>query len=105
MNRAIEILEVMDECIAALEAARLLRRAKEKAEARFSATTLPLDHNDIGRNQMAQGEVLSPLLSPIDGENIQLNNYWGSLGFIDGIGMDFDVPFPLDSFGDEGPAF
>ncbi|KAF7517262.1 hypothetical protein PCG10_001363, partial [Penicillium crustosum] len=58
----------MDECAYALEAAKLLRRAKEKAEARAMAT---------------DAAVMEPLFSGRDGIG-HLNHYWGPLNLFDG---------------------
>lgn len=77
---AIEILEVMDDCVVALEAAKLLRRAKERAEVRFSAPAVTAD----------------PALSAADG-TVHLNHYWGPLNLFDG-DMDLDFAFQLAGF-------
>ncbi|KAJ5284571.1 hypothetical protein N7505_002551 [Penicillium chrysogenum] len=63
IDMAIEILLIMDECAFALEAAKLLRRAKEKAEARAMAT---------------DAATMEPLFSGVDG-TVHLNHYWGPL--------------------------
>lgn len=105
VDKAIEILEIMDECVAALEAAKLLRRAKEKAESRSSITTAGMHHDASQGDAMPYQDILSPLLSQMEGEHFPLNNYWGPLGFIDGSGLDLDIAFQFGNFEDETPTF
>ncbi|KAM0276266.1 hypothetical protein ACHAQH_006941 [Verticillium albo-atrum] len=72
VGMAIEILENMDECVVALEAAKLLRQAKEKAQ----------NSGPFTSNQAAydfEGTML-------------LNQYWGPLDLLGG-DMDLDFAF------------
>lgn len=87
VDMAIEILEIMDECVVALEAARLLRRGKEKAERILSST---------------------PGLAPVSGGvppttegQMFLNPYWGPMDLLQG-GMDLDFVFELNDFENPG---
>jgi hypothetical protein len=94
VDMAVEILEIMDECVVALEAAKLLRRARERAESRLSTgRALDVDESACG---------LPPSTVPYDEhQTLQLNNYWGTLGLIDGNDTEFDIAFQLGIFGQD----
>ncbi|KAM0322738.1 hypothetical protein ACHAQA_009329 [Verticillium albo-atrum] len=74
VGMAIEILEIMDECVVASEAAKLLRQAKEKAERAGPSAS----------NQAING---------FEGTML-LNHYWGPLDLLGG-DMDLDFAFQL----------
>ncbi|OAG12437.1 uncharacterized protein CC84DRAFT_123194 [Paraphaeosphaeria sporulosa] len=103
VNMAVEILETMEECVVALEAARLLRSAREKAESRLSSETAAAYNQEqpIGH---ASSEP-TPLFTHVEGHSVQLNHYWGPLGLIDGSGMDFDIAAQLGAFDQNNPMF
>lgn len=104
VDMAIEVLEIMDECVAALEAAKLLRRARTKAESRHSAGDVPMYDQNSARNAATETNVLSPLLTHVDGQSFHLNNYWGPLGFLDGNSVDFDFPLQFGAFDQDNPT-
>jgi hypothetical protein len=79
VGKAIEILETMDECVVALKAAKLLQRATEKANRKFSSSAAPMVVTPMETND--------PLL--------HLNHYWGPLNLIDSE-MDLDFAFQLE---------
>jgi hypothetical protein len=83
---AVEILLIMDECAFALEAAKLLRRAKEKVEARTMAT-------DTASTE--------PVLSSRDGSG-HLNHYWSPFSLFDG-DIDPDLAFSFLGFDEANP--
>ncbi|OQD98815.1 hypothetical protein PENSOL_c008G04311 [Penicillium solitum] len=83
IDMAVEILLIMDECAYALEAAKLLRRAKEKAEARAMAT---------------DAAAMEPLFPGRDGLG-HLNHYWGPLTLFDG---DIDPNLAFSFLGFDG---
>ncbi|KAF3022171.1 hypothetical protein E8E15_003034 [Penicillium rubens] len=85
IDMAIEILLIMDECAFALEAAKLLRRAKEKAEARAMAT---------------DAATMEPLFSGVDG-TVHLNHYWGPLNLYGDI--DPNLAFSFLGFDEANP--
>ena len=102
VNMAVEILESMDECVVALEAARMLRSAREKAENRLSS------ENTATYNQEPMSQPFhepSPLFTHVEGQSVQLNHYWGPLGLIDGNGMDFDIAAQFGAFDQNNPMF
>lgn len=99
---AVEILEVMDECVVALEAARLLRSVREKAESRLSSEATPTYNQEPTSDAAPE---LDLLFTHVEGHSIQLNHYWGPLGLIDGSGMDFDIPTQLGVFDQNNPMF
>ncbi|KAH6683609.1 hypothetical protein F5X68DRAFT_171820 [Plectosphaerella plurivora] len=76
VDMAIEILEIMDECVVALESAKLLRRAKEKAKGTVPSTPDPA---------LAGFGFEGPML---------LSHYWGPLDFLDGE-IDLDMAFQI----------
>ncbi|KAJ4304480.1 hypothetical protein N0V90_000006 [Kalmusia sp. IMI 367209] len=102
VNMAVEILEIMDECVVALEAARLLRSVREKAESRLSSETTPTYNQEPVSHA---GPELDLLFTHVEGHSIQLNHYWGPLGLIDGSGMDFDIAAQLGAFDQNNPMF
>jgi hypothetical protein len=81
VGMSIEILETMDECVVALKAAKLLLRATEKANRKFSMARAPD----------------TAAATPVDANDslLHLNHYWGPLNLIDGE-MDLDYAFQLD---------
>ncbi|KAJ5196696.1 hypothetical protein N7449_007175 [Penicillium cf. viridicatum] len=83
---AVEILMIMDECAFALEAAKLLRRGKEKAEARVMAT---------------DAAAMEPLFSGGDGSG-HLNHYWGPFNLFDG-DIDPNLAFSFLGFDEANP--
>ncbi|OQE79313.1 hypothetical protein PENNAL_c0052G02003 [Penicillium nalgiovense] len=85
IDMAVEILLIMDECAFALEAAKLLRRAKEKAEARAMAT---------------DAATMEPLFSGVDG-TVHLNHYWGPLNLYGEI--DPNLAFSFLGFDEANP--
>jgi hypothetical protein len=85
IDMAVEILLIMDECAFALEAAKLLRRAKEKAEARAMAT---------------DAATMEPLFSGADG-TVHLNHYWGPLNLYGDI--DPNLAFSFLGFDEANP--
>ncbi|KAJ3540815.1 hypothetical protein NM208_g4888 [Fusarium decemcellulare] len=78
VDMAIEILMIMDECVVALQAAKLLQQAREKATQKSSANSV------IPTN---------PGASWPDGM-VYLNHYWGPLNLLDG---DMDQNLALSS--------
>ncbi|KAF4985499.1 hypothetical protein FDECE_16520 [Fusarium decemcellulare] len=78
VDMAIEILMIMDECVVALQAAKLLQQAREKATQKSSA------------NSVAP---INPGASWPDGM-VYLNHYWGPLNLLDG---DMDQNLALSS--------
>lgn len=83
VGMAIEILEIMDECVVALQAAKLLRRAKAKAEGTVSTSPDPTLYG---------GE--EPML---------LSHYWGPLDLLDR-DLDLDFAFQLADMDCQGPT-
>jgi hypothetical protein len=73
VDMAVEILEIMDECVVALQAARLLRNAKEKSQTmdHVPGTETPTLHQE---------------------GNMLINHYWGAL---DLLGSDMGLNFSL----------
>jgi hypothetical protein len=103
VNMAVEILETIDECVVSLEAVRLLRSAREKAESKLSSDTAavysqeqPVEYASLESN---------PLFTHVEGYSVQLNHYWGPLGLIDGSGMDFDIATQLGAFDQNNQLF
>jgi hypothetical protein len=92
---AVEILEIMDECVVALEAARLLRSAKEKAESRLSSETTSIYNQEPMHNTVPE---VDPVFTRVEGHSTQLNHYWGPLGLMNGGEMDFDITTQLGAF-------
>ncbi|KAL5116021.1 hypothetical protein ACEQ8H_006139 [Pleosporales sp. CAS-2024a] len=90
VEMAIDILESMDESVVAIQAARLLRRAKEKTkcgEASEGAAT----HDNSGLSHATlDPDSVTPFYTDLEGQWTQLNHCWGSLGLLDGSGMDLD---------------
>lgn len=84
VDMAIEILEIMDECVVALQSAKLLRRAKEKAEGRAMTEAVTPSQRQFGFDR-----------------TVHLNHYWGPLDLLDG-DVDFDFAFQLADFDDGG---
>ncbi|GKT66903.1 C6 transcription factor [Colletotrichum tofieldiae] len=82
VGMAIEILETMDECVVALRSAKLLHKAIEKAEKKFSTTT--------------PAELQIPAMPPADAM-LQLNHYWGPLNILDNE-MDFGFAMQFADF-------
>jgi hypothetical protein len=80
VGKSIEILETMDECVVASKAAKMLHRALERAEKKFSAAA-----NSTGPDSEGGDAFL------------HLNHYWGPLNFING-DMDLDFAFQLADF-------
>lgn len=78
VDMAVEILMIMDECVVALQAAKLLQQAREKATQKSSAKTLT---------------PTNPGASWPDGM-VYLNHYWGPLNLLDG---DMDQNLALSS--------
>ncbi|PNH44394.1 hypothetical protein VD0004_g3306 [Verticillium dahliae] len=72
VGMAIEILDNMDECVVALEAAKLLRQAKEKAQSSVPFTSSQAAYDFEG--------------------TMLLNQYWGPLDLLGG-DMDLDFAF------------
>lgn len=103
LNMAIEILESMDESVVAQEAAKLLGRARDKAESRRFSNNDAM-HDDVTTNPDNltdhPGDPSSAILEGLSG---QLNHYWGSFGLFDGTGMDFDTQ--LGGFDQSNPMF
>ncbi|WYZ46655.1 hypothetical protein EsH8_IX_000880 [Colletotrichum jinshuiense] len=81
VSMAIEILETMDECVVALRSAKLLHKAIEKAEKKFSASPAALQ---------------IPAMPPADAM-LQLNHYWGPLNILDNE-MDFGFAMQFADF-------
>ncbi|KAM0536579.1 hypothetical protein ACHAPP_002720 [Verticillium nonalfalfae] len=83
VGMAIEILENMDECVVALEAAKLLRQAKEKAQSSgpFTSSQAACDF---------EGTML-------------LNQYWGPLDLLGG-DMDLDFAFQFSDLDAPGAS-
>ncbi|OLN96829.1 putative transcriptional regulatory protein YJL206C-like protein 1 [Colletotrichum chlorophyti] len=82
VGMATEILETMDECVVALRSAKLLHRAIEKAEKKFSAST--------------PTALQIPAMPPADAM-LQLNHYWGPLNILDNE-MDFGFAMQFADF-------
>ncbi|KAI8298920.1 hypothetical protein N0V92_001661 [Colletotrichum tropicale] len=82
VGMAIEILETMDECVVALRSAKLLHKAIEKAEKKFSAST--------------PSAAMIPAMPPADAM-LQLNHYWGPLNILDNE-MDFGFAMQFADF-------
>jgi hypothetical protein len=97
VNMAVEILEIMEECVVAIEAAKLLRRAREKTESKLTSEPTAMYRQETNGNTTPEGD--------FESEATQLNNYWGPLGLIDGSGMDFDIAFQLGAFDQNNPMF
>lgn len=93
VNMAVEILEIMDECVVALEAARLLRRATEKAESRLSSENASTDCEEPTDHGALDSDPIASLFTDFEDNSLRLNQYWGplTLGLIDGTGMDFNI--------------
>ncbi|KAJ3456060.1 hypothetical protein MRS44_016083 [Fusarium solani] len=87
VDMAVEILMIMDECIVALQAAKLLQQAREKATQKSSAKTLAPNN---------------PGTSWPDGM-VYLNHYWGPLNLFDG-DMDQNLALSAIDF-DEANLF
>lgn len=92
VSMAVEILETMDECVVAIKAAQLLRRASEKAGKKFSAAESSTAA-DVGEMHAATSHENDAML--------HLNQYWGPLSFAGGeMDMDFGLHFgDLDGAG------
>ncbi|KAK8112025.1 uncharacterized protein PG998_008482 [Apiospora kogelbergensis] len=88
VDMAVEILEAMDECVVAMQAAKLLHRARVRAEKRFSVTTEPSPNPELLGSEGA----------------IPLSQYWGPLGLLDGE-MDLDFAFQLGAFDGSSAMF
>ncbi|OHW97257.1 C6 transcription factor [Colletotrichum incanum] len=82
VEMAIEILETMDECVVALRSAKLLHKAIEKAEKKFSTST--------------PAALQIPAMPPADAM-LQLNHYWGPLNILDNE-MDFGFAMQFADF-------
>lgn len=100
---AIEILETMDECIVAVKAAQMLRRASENADKKFSAAA-------SATAAAAAPSMVAP--APHESEAMfHWNQYWGPLNFVGGeMELDFSVfqmpdldgGNPLVGYGEQG---
>ncbi|GJD03588.1 C6 transcription factor [Colletotrichum higginsianum] len=94
---AIEILETMDECVVALRSAKLLHKAIEKAEKRFSASASSTPGAGAGAAQQQQQQQQHiPAMPPADAM-LQLNHYWGPLNILDNE-MDFGFAMQFADF-------
>ncbi|OBR04053.1 C6 transcription factor [Colletotrichum higginsianum IMI 349063] len=94
---AIEILETMDECVVALRSAKLLHKAIEKAEKRFSASASSTPGAGAGAAQQQQQQQQQiPAMPPADAM-LQLNHYWGPLNILDNE-MDFGFAMQFADF-------
>ena len=102
---AIEILDAMDESVVALEAAKLLRRARDKAANRQSSETAVTYNNNDMSHAALDTEPVNPLFTDAEGHLTQQNHYWGSLGLIDSSGMDLDIANQLGGFDQNNPMF
>ena len=105
VGMAVEILEIMDECVVAQEAAKLLRRAQEKAEMRISLDNGNACSQQQMGNVVPEADAITPLFNHVQGQSVQLNHYWGPLGLIDGSGIDFDIATQLGAFDHNNPMF
>ncbi|KAJ4348200.1 uncharacterized protein N0V89_009572 [Didymosphaeria variabile] len=105
VDMAVEILESMDESVVAVEAAKLLRRARDKAESRRSSESAATCHENNLGHAPPEHHPVDPLFNHVEGHSTQLNHYWGSLGLIDGNGMDFDIATQLGAFDQNNPMF
>ncbi|EEY15972.1 conserved hypothetical protein [Verticillium alfalfae VaMs.102] len=83
VGMAIEILENMDECVVALEAAKLLRQAKEKAQSSGPFTSSQAAYDFEG--------------------TMLLNQYWGPLDLLGG-DMDLDFAFQFSDLDAPGAS-
>ncbi|KAG7151694.1 putative transcriptional regulatory protein C3C7.04 like [Verticillium longisporum] len=83
VGMAIEILENMDQCVVALEAAKLLRQAKEKAQSSGPFTSSQAAYDFEG--------------------TMLLNQYWGPLDLLGG-DMDLDFAFQFSDLDAPGAS-
>lgn len=105
VDMAIEILESMDESVVALKAAKLLRRAKEKAVGRQEPdNTAAFSENNLNDSPTEHGRSGS-LFTDDEQQSAQLNQYWGSFGLIEDNGLEFDVATQLGIFDQSNPMF
>ncbi|PVH92608.1 hypothetical protein DM02DRAFT_543275 [Periconia macrospinosa] len=103
VNMAIEILESMDESVVSLEAARLLRHARDKAQSRESSGSAPRHNYNNMSHTALDTDSVSPPFAHVEGHSTHLSHYWGSLGFLDVNGMDFDMATQLGVFDQNNP--
>lgn len=103
VNMAIEILESMDESVVAVEAAKLLRRARDKAQHRGVSESAAADDNNNPSHAFLDSDPVSSLFTDAEGHSNQLNHYWGSLGLLDNNAMDFDIAAYLGGFDQNNP--
>ena len=99
---AIEILEFMDESVVAMEAAKLLRRARDEAEDRRSPERG--DDDNINATRPEVGLTSSHFGDSGDQSN-PLNRYWGSLGIFDGSSTTLHDTPQLNYFDQNNPMF
>ncbi|EUC40259.1 hypothetical protein COCMIDRAFT_41389 [Bipolaris oryzae ATCC 44560] len=105
VDMAVEILESMDESVVALKAAKLLRRAKDKASGRQEPDNAAILSGDNSNDSPSRHEPNGPMITHDNTQSTQLNQYWGSFGLIDDTGMDFDMAPQLDAFDPNNPMF
>jgi len=104
VNMAVEILEIMDECDVALEAAKFLRLAKEKAEIRLSPQSAATYEEDLMNHENSPLHTNTSLFKNAEGQ-VQWNQYWGPLGLMDSSGMDLDIATQLGASNQNNPMF
>jgi hypothetical protein len=102
---AIDILESMDESVVALEAAKLLRRAKERAEGKLEPHNAVTLSGDNLNGRLHEHEPAGPMFTDDEAQSTQVNHYWGSFGLIEDNGMDFDMATQLGAFDQNNPMF
>lgn len=102
---AIEILESMDESVVALKAARLLRRAKDKAVGRSETNNATTFSGNSANGFLAEQESGGPIFTHEQTQSAQPNHYWGSFGLIEENGIDFDMANQLGGFDQNNPMF
>jgi hypothetical protein len=102
---AVEILESMDESVVALKAAKLLRRARDKAVGRRELSNAASLSGNGSNDYLAGPESSGPMFSHEETQSSQLNHYWGSFGLIEDNGIDFDMAAQLGAFDQNNPMF
>ena len=104
VDMAVEILESMEESVVALKAAKLLRRAKDKAVSRREPGDAATLGGSIFSGSLGEHEPNGPIFTNDETWPTQMNHQWGSFGLIDS-GMDFDMVTQFGAFDQNNPMF
>jgi hypothetical protein len=92
VEMSIEILEIMDDCVVAKKAAKMIQRALSRAQGN---STSAVNTSAVDASAQFQNAGISDI-------SRSFNHYWGPLNLMDGE-IDISFPFELGDLG-EGQA-